>query len=267
MHGNWRIGSTSYVYRGSLLHNLRALAGEVDDVELILFDDGAGATNLPAAKEVGEMAALIADSGMSVTVHLPRDVGGSLPDSEVRSGLALNLRVIGLTQPINPLAYVLHAHTQGNGTEEWYASVMQGIEAMTSLADRLRQLALENLESYAPEILEPLFAALPIGRTLDVGHLWKQCRDPLPVMERWLPEANVVHLHGACERQGRMVDHLSLASMEEKGASPLFDAALYALQGWRGVLTLEVFEEDYFTSRAAFERALARIAVRALHAD
>lgn len=262
MRTRWRIGSTSYVYPGDLLHNLRALSGEVNDVELILFDDGKGASNLPTPGEVREMAAFLAEQGMSVTVHLPRDVGGSLPGADAQSALEMNLRVLELTYPLSPLAYVFHAHTLGNGTEAWQEGVLEDIARLTETVERPRQLALENLESYAPEHLEPIFAQAGVSRALDIGHLWKQRRDPLEVMAKWLPTASVVHLHGVCEEAGRMVDHLSLARMEQGGANPALERVLPALEDFGGVLTLEVFENDYFTSRAALDRALARVGER-----
>lgn len=258
MRTPWRIGSTSYVYQGDLLHNLRALAGEVEDVELILFDDGNGTTNIPARGEVREMAALLAEKGMSVTIHLPRDVGGLLSDADLKSALDLNLRVIDVTRNLSPVAYIVHAHTLGNGTQAWQTGVMAGLSRLVAAVERPRQLALENLESYAPEHLEPIFAQMGVSRTLDIGHLWKQRRDPLEVIEKWLPTTSVIHLHGVREKEGCMVDHLSLAQMEENGRFCALASLLPALAEYNGVLTLEVFEDDYFTSRAALNWALAR---------
>ena len=116
--------------------------------------------------------------------------------------------------------------------------------------DDPRQLALENLENYAPEYLLPLFGAFPIRRTLDVGHLWKMGRDPLPLLADWLPATRVVHLHGMAA-----TDHQSLAVIAPAQLDPIVQRLLH----WRGVLTLEVFEYDFFTSHAALLAAIERV--------
>lgn len=267
---SWRIGATSYVYPGDLAHNLRNLAGEVQDVELVLFEDEAGNGNLPTAQEARRLRRLLDASAMSVSVHLPSDLGGAIEPERRARALALNRRTVEATLVMEPRAWIVHVETEGAGTPVWTEHALADIAVLGDAIGDLSYLAVENLESYAPELLTPVFAALPVARTLDIGHLWKQQRDPLPVMATWLPAARVVHLHGVEPRKGdagvqQVIDHLSLACMESTRQRDL-DAVLAALLGWRGVLTLEVFEQDYFTSRAAFDRALERIqATRALH--
>jgi len=74
-------------------------------------------------------------------------------------------------------------------------------------------------------------------------------RDPLPVLDAWLPHASVVHLHAMAG-----VDHRSLAL----AASEQLDPVVARLLDWDGVLTLEVFEDDFFTSRMALLAAVER---------
>jgi hypothetical protein len=80
-------------------------------------------------------------------------------------------------------------------------------------------------------------------------------RDPLPLMSGWLPDARVIHLHGCVDRGGVRHDHLALDGMD----TALLDPVIAALRRWGGVLTLEVFEGDYFASRAAFDAAWRRV--------
>jgi sugar phosphate isomerase/epimerase len=126
------------------------------------------------------------------------------------------------------------------------------------MVDSPARLALENLESYDVGLLEPIFAAFPIRRTLDIGHLWKAGHDPLPVLDTWLPTTKVIHLHGVAG-----ADHRSLAVM----AAAQLDPVLARLLDWPGVLTLEVFEEDFFTSRETLWRALDRVAAQPIQTD
>jgi sugar phosphate isomerase/epimerase len=247
----FHLGATSYVYPGDLVHNVERLAGQVQDVELILFELATGESNLPTPTEVGRLAALAAAHDITYTVHLPLDLrhGGAGDPAQEHPSLRMAARVMGMTAPLTPHAYVFHLDGAGVDEPGW---TERAVRAVSSLLDRgaaPQQLALENLESYPPEALLPVFAALPITRTLDVGHLWRAGRDPLPVLDAWLPHASVVHLHAMAE-----VDHRSLAL----AAPDQLDPVVERLLNWGGVLTLEVFEDDFFTSRAALLTSVER---------
>lgn len=248
----FRLGSTSYVYPGDLLYNVERLAGQVQDVELVLFETARGESNIPAPAEVKGLRAALAGGGLSVTVHLPADLACH-PARRAQS-LEQARRVIELTALLEPAAWVFHLETEGAGSQLWQDEGIRALEALMSLAPAPHTLALENLESYSPDLLEPVFAALPIARTLDIGHLWKADIDPGPIVERWLPEARVVHLHGCTAHDGRAHDHLSLACVPNEVLDPIIER----LRTFTGVLTLEVFEDDFFTSRAALHAALER---------
>lgn len=233
----FRLGSTSYVYPGDLVHNASHLAGQASDIELVLFDTQV-ARNIPTPEEIERLAQIAARSQLTFTVHLPFDLPVS-PD-RIPDALQAIGDLVRLTHPLSPYAYVFHIESAGAGSSEWTRGALEIVSGLCELVAMPSCLALENLESYSPEFLEPIFASLPISRTLDIGHLWKAGIDPLPVITRWLSTTRVVHLHGMTDR-----DHVSLAEMPiEKVAS-----VIKRLRHWEGVLTLEVFEEDFFSSR------------------
>lgn len=236
----FRLGSTSYVYPADLLTNVRQLAEVVQDIELVLFETQSGASNFGELAEAPAMAAIAVERGLSFTVHLPLDLygGRESPAYQVAA------RVLQLTAPLTPYGYVFHIEHRAPGTAEWYEAGRQAIEALLSLVPSPDLLCLENLESYDPELLEPFFAAYPIARTLDIGHLWKAGLDPFPYIAKWLPDTRVIHWHGVQRDAERVTDHLSLAVMEPD----LVAQVLTQLKEYRGVLTLEVFEEDFWTS-------------------
>ena len=244
---SFRLGATSYVYRGDLVHNATRLAGQVQDIELVLYVTSGGENNLPTRAEVVQLAQTATDTGLTYTVHLPRDLRSDGGDS-----LELAQRVIELCAPLQPHAYVMHVDGDGVGTAAWRAQAIDALAQVTEWAGDPKLIALENLESYAPEHLLPLFAALPIARTLDIGHLWKAGIDPLPVIDQWLMHSRIVHIHGVRVEAGAIVDHGTLAWT----ARTQLAAVLERLRGWTGVLTLEVFEDDFFTSRTALDEAL-----------
>jgi sugar phosphate isomerase/epimerase len=260
-----RIGSTSYVYPGDLVHNATWLARDpratVQDMELVLFVTSTGLHNLPTAAEIAQLARIGSEAGMTYTVHLPRDLRGDGGDGG--ESLALAQQVIALCAPLAPHAYVMHIESEGAGSAAWTAQAINALTRVVAWVGDPNLVALENLESYAPQLLEPLFAALPIARTLDIGHLWKAGIDPLTMIDQWRDHSRVMHLHGVRAQDGAMVDHGTLAWI----ATPLLAEVLTRLQGWRGVLTLEVFEDDFFTSRTALNDALTVVDTQTAHVD
>jgi sugar phosphate isomerase/epimerase len=257
------LGSTSYVYPGDLIHNAERLAGQVGDMELVLFDLPDEQNNLPDRATVERLAQLGQAYRLTYTVHLPHDLRDDTddPTSDIaadpkrqpprpRGTVWMAKWMTVLMGDLAPYAYVFHLEGTGAGSPDWTRQAIRALEMIASFVEDPGLLALENLESYPPEYLEPIFAAVPIRRTLDIGHLWKQGRDPLPLMDAWLPQTSVVHLHGMAD-----TDHRSLALMAPAQLDPVVKRLAY----WSGVLTLEVFEDDFFTSRAALAESWARV--------
>ncbi len=240
-----RLGSTSYVYPADLVTNARQLAGRVQDIEIVLFDLPTGESNFPTPATVRALAAIAQEHGMTYTVHLPLDLYWQADTRH--PALEVAERVIALTLPLSPFAYVFHIETRVPGAPAWRDAGHRAIEHLVSLVPTPELLCLENLESYAPDLLEPFFAAHPIKRTLDIGHLWKAGLHPFPYIATWLPHTRVVHLHGVADHAGKRTDHLSLAVL------PPHDLArvMHTLHAFEGVLTLEVFEDDFWTSLTA----------------
>ena len=56
----FRLGTPSYVYPAGVLPNVSALAGRVDDIELVLFESDNGA-NMPSDRDLTQLAELAAD--------------------------------------------------------------------------------------------------------------------------------------------------------------------------------------------------------------
>lgn len=251
----FRVGSTSYVYPDDILPNVERLAadGDVDDIELILFEVDDGATNLPDSHTIDRLCSLAAQHSLTYSVHLPLDLALAADGSAQHQSLFKAERVIRLTQPLTPSAYVFHLDGQGVQTANWIDRALRALEIVISWVDEPSLLAVENLETWSPHYLEPILERLPISRTTDIGHLWKTGVSPLNVLDAWLPRTRVIHLHGIGER-----DHKSLALMPAEQLDPVVAALLR--MPYCGVLTLEVFETaDFFSSRAALLESVARV--------
>ncbi len=256
----FRLGSTSYVYEADLLTNVERLATQqvVDDIELVLFEVENGPSNFPDQATVEAMAGIATATGITFTVHLPLDLRHNPDTDTLHPSLRMAERVIQITRPLTPFAYVFHLDGTDVGRPGWLNQAMRAVETALRWVASPEQMALENLENYDPAHLEPIYAALPVSRALDIGHLWKQGKQFNNLKDYGGPDRlRVVHLHGCADGpDNRREDHLSLARV----ASSQLDAAIRALAGFRGALTLEVFgEADFFTSREALLQSYNRV--------
>jgi sugar phosphate isomerase/epimerase len=249
----FRVGSTSYLYPDDLLLNVQRLAegGEVDDIELILFEVDDGPNNLPSEAIVEQMRELACLHHLTYTVHLPLDLQPGADASTLHKSLKKAERVIKTTAPLIPYACVFHLDGEGMADPGWLSRSLGALEVVMQWVADPGVLAVENLESYPPDLLDVVLDALPISRAVDIGHLWKQGRDPLKVLHNWLQRARVIHLHGPGTR-----DHQSLALMQPDQLDPI----VAALLTYNGVVTLEVFETaDFFSSREALLASVQRV--------
>ena len=110
------------------------------------------------------------------------------------------------------------------------------------------KLAVENLETYPLDFIQPVLDRIPVSRCVDVGHLWLDGHNPIPYLQAALRRTRVIHMHGIAER-----DHHSLRFMPHEKVSAVWNELIRL--NYDGVLTLEVFsEEDFLSSIEVIER-------------
>ena len=252
----WRLGATSYVIPAGLAENACYLSGKADDMEMVLFDLEDGTHNLPDARTAADLLACAASGGLSFTVHLPLDLSWQPGETEHPS-LVKARKVIAATRSLQPYAYVAHldqtdlpAHAPAHAVQRWQDQALYALEHIAAQLQEPRRLALENLESFPPDRNDAILARLPISRCIDVGHLWRDERDPLPWLQAGIDRTRVIHLHGAAQ-----TDHISLRHMPAAEIDRVL-CFLYQHQ-YAGVLTLEVFgTEDFLSSRQVYQQRL-----------
>lgn len=251
----FRLGSTSYVYPAGLVENARRLAAEglIRDMELVLFDLDDGPSNFPDAATIRELQAVAANHDLTYTVHLPLDLRLRENGGPEHISLVKAKRVIEATLPLDPAAVVAHLETAGYDDPAWVAQMAEAVQMVAGWLPSPDLLAIENLESYDPALVATVAEMVGVSRTLDIGHLWKQGAEPLPVLHEWLPQTRVIHLHGFSGVFQRAHQALDVTAADQ------LDPVLAALRDYQGVLTLEVFEEAFFSSRAALLAAWERI--------
>ncbi len=246
-----RLGTTSYIYPADIITNVRRLAGRVQDVELVIFEFDDRSNPLPDDDTISELNSLAADHNMTYTVHLPLGLG--LADAH--SSVAKAVQVIRGTTRLQPHGFIVHLdgkdRTAPQDLNYWTANSLRSLEIICNEVQCPELVCVENLDDQSPMMLDSILNEMPVSCCVDVGHLWKQGLDPLPVLDRWLSRARVVHIHGVGTR-----DHKGLSLMSPARLDPVVDS-LDRL--FRGVLTFEVFNErDLLDSFAAFQASYVR---------
>ena len=252
---SFRLGTTSYIIPDDILPNARYLADKVRDIELILFEVDDGPNNLPSPEMIDELLQIAHRHDLTYTVHLPLDLKLGDDGSEYDQSLVKAKRVIECTRKLDPWAYVLHldgrsvrTSTDKDLIRRWQDQSVRALEIVSEWAGGAEKLAVENLETYPLDFIQPVLDRIPVSRCVDVGHLWLDGHDPLPYLQAALPRTRVIHLHGIAER-----DHRSLMFMPQESVRAVWDELIRA--DYEGVLTLEIFsEEDFLSSMEIIRR-------------
>ena len=251
----FRLGTTSYIMPDDILPNARYLAGKVRDIELILFEVDDGPNNLPSSEVIDELSKIAQDNDLTYTVHLPLDLRLGEDGSERDQSLVKAKRVIDCTCGLDPWAYVLHldgkairTSTDADLIHRWQDHSVRALEIVSGWAGSPDKLAVENLETYPLDFIQPVLDRIPVSRCVDVGHLWLDGHDPIPYLQAALPRTRVIHVHGIAER-----DHRSLRFMPQEKVRAVWEELVGAK--YEGVLTLEIFsEEDFLSSLEVIEK-------------
>ncbi len=245
---SFRLGTTSYIIPADILPNVRYLAGKVRDIELILFEVDDGPNNLPSSDVIDELIEIAAQYDLTYTVHLPLDLKLGEAGSERDQSLIKAERVIDCTRGLDPWAYVLHLDGRAVRTstdikliQRWQDQSVRALEIVAEWAGSPERLAVENLETYPLDFIQPVLDRIPVSRCVDIGHLWLDGHDPVSYLRLAMPRTRVIHIHGIAER-----DHKSLAYMPQEKVSAVWDELIHT--NYAGVLTLEVFSEEDFAS-------------------
>jgi sugar phosphate isomerase/epimerase len=228
-------GTTSYVLPDDLLPNARLLTPLVEDIELILFEGEA--SNLPSQQDVAELRRLAEAGGGGYTVHLPLDVGlGELERRRRREAQDITLRVMDLTLPLEPHAFVVHpelplSYHPKLGEEPqpldelppelegfWQEALGESLERLAELAGPF-PVAVENLQ-FPFVWVKPLLEQFDLGVTLDVGHLLKAGGNVRDHLTQFGDRLTVVHLHGIIDG----CDHRDLSAYDEDELRDLLES-------------------------------------------
>lgn len=238
----FRLGTTSFIHPGGWAFNVERLANRFDDVEILCFESDA----LPSAEEAQQLAEHKARTGITYSLHTPIDISLA-SESELRrqSSIAAVLRTLETAKPFRPEASVVHVylgeHEHDNeppsDLRAWRQRAATSLEALLASGIAPRDLCIEVLD-YDFALIEPVVIELGLSVAVDVGHLVREGRDELALLRRHFERTRIIQWHGV-DPMGR--DHRGLQYYPRDRARALLQ--LLVSEGYRGVLTLEVFRE------------------------
>lgn len=247
-HFPFRLGTTSYIIPSGLVENVRFLGDKVQDVELVIFDREDGLNNLPDKETVDLLAGLANDYQLTYTIHLPEDLRPAEGGQPEHSSVAKARRLIERTNSLAPVAYITHldgreirAETNPAQRGRWQEQAVQMMENLGCWVGDPGLFAVENLEGYPVDFIDPVVDRLPVSRCVDIGHLWLDGHDPVAYLQTALQRTKVVHLHGIGSR-----DHQSLRLVPKERLNTVLSCLIS--KNYTGVLTLEIFGEEDFVS-------------------
>lgn len=246
-----RLGTSSYIIPADIIPNVEFLRDKVDDVELVLFESRE-ASNIPGPDVISRLSALAEENGLTYTVHLPYDVkAGSADEEQRRHAVDMWVRIIGITRCLPVHGFIVHLEPEryrnpdgtpcldpADDVPAWRARVQKSMRELRERTRDLTQPSMLCVETLSYDLMTLLPDILDNGFsiTLDVGHLWLNGLYSPAYVEKLLPHARIIHLHGV---RG-LKDHQSLAAGDRLQIRGFLDI-LKKHRESDLVLTLEIF--------------------------
>ncbi|NBK24096.1 MAG: hypothetical protein EOM68_18945 [Spirochaetia bacterium] len=177
------------------------------------------------------------------------------------------LKILDLTQELDPFGYILHLTPDSYGLEPsldvsaWLSCLDESITCLLEKSSLDSQMFCAETLSYPFGLVQPLVEKHGLAVTLDIGHVWMMGYDADESCSSLLPNTRVCHLHGV---DSSSQDHQSL----DKGDPMLIERFLSSLveqqkDGKDRVLTLEVFNgHDFLTSLSLLRQSRAMMGKR-----
>ncbi len=246
----FRIGTTSYIIPDEVIPNIRFLAQQVDDVELVLFESDK-MSNIPNPEQVNELKTIADDNGLTYTVHLPLDTRtGSVDETVRRVSTEKYIRVVERMSPLDPFAFVCHlhgdqrGHTPANDIPAWVAQHSKSVEELLAHLGP-HDLCIETLD-YPYELVEDIVFDNNLAVCMDIGHIIVNGHSLPDYFDRYFSRTRIIHLHGV--ENGR--DHTHLGHLDKNILDMVMNRLISESKIQR-VCTLEIFSRENFDQSVA----------------
>lgn len=251
----FRLGTTSFIYPGHIIPNVKKIGEFFDEIELLVFESQyKGQSVLPPPLDIRELKTLARDLDLTYNVHLPVDV--SLTHASIRERQkacdTIN-QVLDLFEPLAPTTHTLHLDrdrnlTDSQGLQRWEDQARSGLDLLIPGLTDPGIISLETLW-YDPAFLVPLVRDYGFAICVDAGHHFKYNYDLKTSFDLFKEKISLIHLHGVDFTKSGPKDHLGLGCLPQ----PLFDQTMELMTNYQGTVSLEVF------NLANLENSLGRL--------
>ena len=206
-----------------------------DEIELVLFESSKE-DNIPEREEIDSLREISLREGINYNVHLPIDVFLGDENKETRQrGVSMIKRVIHQTLPLRPSFYTLHLDLRDaypKDIKDWKYRLIESLKGMMETGIEAKRISIETL-NYPFEWIEDILNRFNFSVCLDIGHILFYKQSLKDYLNRYLPQANILHLHGY--QNG--VDHLGIDRLSEGDLELIFSH----LKHYKGIVSIEVF--------------------------
>jgi sugar phosphate isomerase/epimerase len=203
---------------------------------LVLFESD-GQDNLLDETEINDLRNLSFHQDVGFNVHLPIDIFLGHEREEVRfKGISILKRVIERTRPLNPSVYILHLDLKDESDiDTWQRRITQSLKDIMEYGIESNLISIETL-GYPFEWVEGIIKKFGFSICIDIGHILIHGQNLQLYLEKYLPEASVIHLHGFQDG----IDHLGIDRLPEPALNLIFSH----LRDYEGIVSIEVFSMD-----------------------
>jgi hypothetical protein len=240
------LATTSFIYPDNYLPNVRLLAPNVDEIELLFFE----AEGLPDQSTILQLAKAAETHEITYNIHMPLELEPGSASAEIRIKTAsICHQIFQLTAPICPTTYTLHLPMDPNCGNRllWLHHLRDTLCRILSSGIESRSISVETLD-YPFDWIENLIAEYDLCVCPDIGHLVRDGRDVNTLLTGFSDRISIIHLYGGAEGHA----HLPLDHLEPKA----FHHVLNFLKTFTGTLCLEVFSFEHLRrSLSFFEKA------------
>jgi len=236
----FKLATTSFIYPGDYISNVKMLGHYVDEIELLLFES-IDIDTLFSDAVIDELERLATELKLDYDVHLPMDISISDQDTQnQRHALKTLNQIIERVSPLAPSTHCLHipyneADFESHSIKKWRTRVRTNLEKLLDPGVDASRISIENLD-YPIDLIADIVLELNLSICLDAGHLIHHGYDVADAFDRYFSKISVMHLHGVENNQ----DHVSLDRLSEERFQPI----MKMLKCFAGVASLEVFSFD-----------------------
>ena len=238
----FRLGTTSFIYPGHIIPNVKKIGAFFDEIELLVFESKPEAV-MPRRDDVRELAELSRDLDLTYNVHLPTDINLSAPDHRLRRDAADTLKRVIERFSIAPVtSFTLHLEMDKpmpsqDGIKAWQNNARQGLELLVPTLEDPAKISVETLW-YPPDLFKDLINEFGLSVCADLGHHIKYGYDIPRTFELFGPKINLIHLHGVDTRLEPPRTHIGLDEMLPGEFRKIMDH----LKHYTETVSIEVFK-------------------------